>query len=52
MSIDIVWKIAQFFDTDIRTLTETQTQISYSNTNLLVKFLDKLYRDTKNNYLT
>lgn len=50
MSIDIVWKIARLFDTDIRTLTETQMWVSHSNTDLLVKFLDKLYKDTKDNY--
>ncbi len=52
MSIDIVWKIARLFDTDIRTLTETSMWVSHANTDLLVKFLDKLYKDTKDNYLT
>lgn len=50
MSIDIVWKIARLFDTDIKTLTETQMWVSRNNTDLLVKFLDRLYRDTKDNY--
>lgn len=52
MSIDIVWKIARLFDTDIRTLTETQMWIPHSNTDLLSKFLEKLYKDTKDNYFS
>lgn len=50
MSVDIVWKIARLFDTDIRTLTETQMWVPHSNTELLIKFIDKLYKDTKDNY--
>ena len=50
MSVDIVWKIARLFDTDIRTLTESQMWISHSNTELLVKFLQRLYQDTKDNF--
>lgn len=52
MSIDVVWKIARLFDTDIRTLTETQMWVSRSNTDLLIKFLDRLYEDTKDNYFS
>lgn len=50
MSVDIVWKIARLFDTDIRTLTESQMWVSHSNTDLLVKFLQRLYQDTKDNF--
>lgn len=50
MSIDIVWKIARLFGTDVRTLTENEMWISHSNTDLLKKFLEKLYKDTKDNY--
>lgn len=49
MSIDIVWKTARLFDTDIKTLTESQMWISHSNTDLLIKFLQRLYQDTKDN---
>lgn len=52
MSIDIVWKIARLFDTDIRTLTETQMWVPHSNTDLLSKFLERLYKDTKDNYFS
>lgn len=52
ISIDIVWKIARMFDTDIRTLTEKEMWVSHSNTDLLEKFLDRLYMDTKDNYFS
>ena len=52
ISIDIVWKIAQLFDTDIVTLTETQMWIAHTNTTLLENFLDRLYADTKDNFFS
>lgn len=52
MSVDIVWKISRLFDTDIRTLTESQMWVSHSNTDLLVKFLQRLYQDTKDNFFS
>ncbi|WP_312649289.1 helix-turn-helix domain-containing protein [Aminipila sp.] len=50
MSVDIVWKIALLFGTDIKTLTETQMWVSHTNTDLLEKFLNRLYQDTKDNF--
>lgn len=52
MSIDIVWKISRVFDTDIRTLTETEMWMSRNNTDLLTKFLERLYKDTQNDYFS
>ena len=52
MSIDIVWKIAQLFGTDIRTLTEKEMWSARTNTDLLEKFLDRLYEDTQDNIIT
>jgi transcriptional regulator with XRE-family HTH domain len=46
MSIDTVWKIAKLFNTDICTLTETEMWISHSNTELIEKFIDRLYQET------
>lgn len=51
MSIDIVWKIAQFFGTDIRTLTEKEMWSARTNTDLLERFLDRLYEDTQDNII-
>lgn len=50
MSIDIVWKIAQLFGTDVRTLTESEMWVSRANTELLKKFLERLYQDTRDNH--
>jgi transcriptional regulator with XRE-family HTH domain len=50
MSIDTVWKIARLFDTDVKTLTETQMSVIYTNTELLEKFIHRLYIDTRDEY--
>lgn len=50
MSIDIVWKIAQLFGTDVRTITESEMWVSHTNTDLLEMFLERLYQDTRDNY--
>lgn len=50
MSIDIVWKIAKLFETDIKTLTESEMWVAHTNTNLLERFLDRLYEDTQDNF--
>lgn len=52
MSIDTVWKIAQLFNTDVNTLLQSHLWDRESNTSLLEVFLDKLYFDTRDNYLT
>lgn len=52
MSIDIVWKIAQLFGTDIKTLTESEMWVAHTNTDLLECFLDRLYEDTRDNFFT
>ena len=50
MSIDIVWKIARLFDTDIKTLTETKMWVVHTNTDLLERFLKRLYEDTRDSF--
>lgn len=50
MSIDVVWKIARLFETDIKTLTETEMWIAHTNTDLLERFLEHLYEDTRDNF--
>ena len=52
ISVDIVWKIARLFGTDIKTLTEKELWISRSNTDLLERFLERLYNDTKDNFFS
>lgn len=49
MSIDNVWKIARLFGVELRALIETDLQIPNKNTELLVRFLDKLRQQTEDN---
>lgn len=51
MSIDTVWKIAQLFGTDVDTLIEKEMWLSRSNTELIEKFIDRLYQETASNSL-
>ncbi len=50
ISIDVVWKIAQLFNTDVNTLIGIEMWIPRTNTYLLEQFLDHLYIDTVENY--
>lgn len=50
MSIDVVWKIARLFETDIKTLTETAMWLARTNTDLLERFLEQLYENTRDNF--
>ena len=50
MSIDIVWKIAQLFETDVKTLIESEMWVTHTNTDLLECFLERLYEDTRDNF--
>lgn len=52
ISIDNVWKIAKLFDIDIKTLTENKLYLSDSNSNLIYKFIDKLFDNTKDKNYT
>lgn len=47
LSIDVVWKITKLFETDLRALLETDLQIPNSNTEMAVKFLQKVYKQTE-----
>lgn len=47
LSVDVVWKIAKLFETDIKSLIETDLQIPNSNTEIAIKFLQKVYRETE-----
>ena len=49
LSIDVVWKIAQLFDVDIRTLIEADLMIPNSNAKLVTQFLEKLCKQTARN---
>lgn len=46
LSIDVVWKISKLFDKDIRTMLEINLRKSRNNTELLLKFVEKLYLET------
>jgi transcriptional regulator with XRE-family HTH domain len=46
LSVDVVWKIAKLFETDIKVLLETDLQIPNSNTEMAAKFLQKTYGQT------
>jgi len=49
MSIDNVWRIARLFGVDLRSLLECDLKISNTNTELLIRFLEKLSRQTEAN---
>ena len=49
MSIDNVWRIARLFGVELRALLETDLQIPNQNTELLVRFLEKLRQQTEDN---
>ena len=46
MSIDVVWKIAKLFETDIKALIETDLSVAGYSTEMLEKFVVKLQRQT------
>ena len=52
LSIDGVWKLARLFGVDIRTLVETNLSVPKSNSDMVIKFLDKLCRQTINGEIT
>ena len=47
LSVDVVWKIAKLFETDLKALLETDLQIPNSNTEMAAKFLQKAYMQTE-----
>ena len=49
LSIDVVWKIAKLFDVDMGILIETDLQIPNGNTDMLIKFISKLTKQTREN---
>ena len=46
LSIDVVWKLARLFGVDIRTLVETNLSVPKRNSDMVIKFLDKLCEQT------
>lgn len=49
LSIDIVWKIAKMFGTDIRTLVNTKMWEVSTTRGFISNFIDRLLEDTENN---
>lgn len=47
MSVDIAWKIAKIFNVDFGTLLSVDMEDTKGNTAVLLKFLDKLTRETE-----
>ena len=47
LSIDVVWKIAQFFDIDLDKLLFEELETPDKNTQLISRFIDKLYKETQ-----
>lgn len=52
ISIDIVWKIAQIFNIDIKALTENELWVPRHNVDLLVRFMRRLTEDTHDGYFS
>lgn len=46
LSIDIVWKIARLFNVDVEKLIEEPIGVADPNTDLILRFLDKLRKET------
>lgn len=46
MSIDIVWKIARLFDVGLQSLIESDLSAPSTNTNLVLRFISKLLKQT------
>ena len=51
MSIDIVWKVAELFNVDIKTLLETDLSLKNNNTALLIKFIQTLRKQIETHEL-
>ena len=47
LSIDVVWKIARLFEVDIKLLLETDLQVPDSNSDLAMKFIAKVFKETE-----
>ncbi len=52
ISIDIVWKIAQIFNIDIKALTENELWVPRHNVDLFVRFMRRLTEDTHDGYFS
>ena len=52
LSIDVVWKLARLFGVDIRTLVETNLSVPKRNSDMVIKFLDKLCEQTISGEIT
>lgn len=52
LSIDVVWKLARLFGVDIRTLVETNLSVPQRNSDMVIKFLDKLCEQTISGEIT
>ena len=47
LSIDVVWKIAKLFEVNIKNLLEQNLSMPSDASDILIRFMGKLYRDTK-----
>lgn len=47
ISIDVVWKIAELFEVDLRTLLETDMNVPDNNVELIIEFMSKLRNKTE-----
>lgn len=52
MSIDVVWKIARFFHTDLRDLVDRDLEMPSDENELLCRFIKKLRRQTEEHEIT
>lgn len=47
LSIDVVWKIARLFEVDIKTLLTEDLRVPTTNSDLVIKFIKKMQRETE-----
>ena len=52
LSVDVVWKLSKLFNINIKNLLETDLRIPYKRTEMIKKFLAKLYKKTTEDEIT
>ena len=52
MSVDVVWKIARFFQTDLRDLVDRDLEMPSDENELLCRFIQKLRQQTEEHKIT
>lgn len=52
LSVDVVWKLSKLFNISIKSLLETDLRVPYKRTEMIKRFLAKLYKKTVEDKIT